>query len=106
MFILFAVLGTFLITVHTQYYSRYYFPPAYYSWSPYGYSQYPSYGYNQYPQDYQQYQQYSYSRAAMPLLGPLFGGRYNVDQYGNAYLGTPGVGLFLTCNGKGCAARG
>uniref|UniRef100_A0A1I7X412 Uncharacterized protein n=1 Tax=Heterorhabditis bacteriophora TaxID=37862 RepID=A0A1I7X412_HETBA len=36
----------------------------------------------------------------------LFRGSFNVDQYGNSYIGSPRNGIFITCNGRGCPARG
>ncbi|KAK6031361.1 hypothetical protein OSTOST_02492, partial [Ostertagia ostertagi] len=94
MWLLFAIFTALLTTVLSQYgsyYSQYgYSRPSYYS-SPYGYNQYSSYGYNQYPGYYQQYNSYR----APSLLGRLFGGGgYNVDRYGNSYIGTPSVGFF------------
>ncbi|VDO24601.1 unnamed protein product [Haemonchus placei] len=105
MFLPLVILSSLFVTVQSQY-ASYYYPqygyaqPAYYSRSPYGYNQYSSYGYPSY------YQQYSSYRAPS-LLGSLFGGGgYNVDQYGNKYIGSTSNGFFLTCNGKGCAVRG
>ncbi|XGW27674.1 hypothetical protein V3C99_007904 [Haemonchus contortus] len=107
MFVPLAIFTFLFMAAQSQYYSYYpqygYSQPAYYSRNSYGYNPYSSYGYYQYPGYYQQYNSYR----APSLLGSLFGGGgYNVDQYGNKYIGTTRNGFFLTCNGRGCATRG
>ncbi|VDP03744.1 unnamed protein product [Heligmosomoides polygyrus] len=104
---------------YNQYYNQYRYgysqptyqysqQPAYYQRSPYGYNQYPGYsqGYNNNNNNNYYSNGYNGYNAARPsIFQSMFRGA-SIDQYGNSYLGTPQMGFFLTCNGRGCAARG